>query len=60
MVEAGGFDSNQSLARSQGRQFLHSDLNHLRTADTERPGNQALSRFTHDKSPYYPQIFVVL
>jgi hypothetical protein len=53
MVEAGGFDSNQSLACSQRRQFLHTDLNHLWTADAERPGYQALSRLIHDKSAYY-------
>jgi hypothetical protein len=54
MVEAGGFDSNQSLAWFQRRQFLHADLNHIRTADPERPGNQALSRLIHDRSSYYP------
>jgi hypothetical protein len=54
MVEADGLDSNQSLARSQRRQFLLTDLNHLRTAGTERPGNQALSRLIHVKSSYYP------
>ena len=54
MVEARDFDSNQRLACSQRRQFLHTNLNHLRTADAERPGNQALSRLIHDRSPYYP------
>ena len=29
-------------------------LNHLRTADAERPGNQALTRLIHDKSSHNP------
>jgi hypothetical protein len=57
MVEAGGFDSNQRLACSQRRKFLHTDLNHLRTADPERPGNPALSRLTHDESPYHRALY---
>jgi hypothetical protein len=31
MVEAGGFDSNQSLACFQRWQFLYADLNYFRT-----------------------------
>jgi hypothetical protein len=53
MVEAGGFDSNERLAGSQRRQFLQTDLNHLRAAGAERPGNPALSRLIHDESPYH-------
>jgi hypothetical protein len=53
MVEAGSFDSNQRLTCSQRRQLLHSDLNHLRTAGAERPGNPALSTLIHDESPYH-------
>ena len=53
MVEASGFDSDQCLACAQRRQFLHTDVNHLRTAGAERPGNPAFSRLIHDESPYH-------
>jgi hypothetical protein len=54
MVQADAFNSNQRLACSQRRQVLHTDLNHLRAAGAERPGNPPLSRLIHDESPYYP------
>jgi hypothetical protein len=53
MVEAGGFDSNECLACLQRRQFLQTDLDHLRTAGPECPGNPTLSRLIHDESPYH-------
>jgi hypothetical protein len=53
MIEAGGFDFHQRLACTWRRQFLHSDLNDLRTAGAERPGNAALSWLIHDESPYH-------
>jgi hypothetical protein len=48
MVEAGGFNPNQRLSCFQSRQFLHTDLNHLRTARAERASNVPLGTFIHD------------
>jgi hypothetical protein len=47
MIETSGLDPHEHLACAQRSHFLNADLNHVRTAGTERAGDPAVSNRAH-------------